>query len=147
MGIPPPTGGWRPPLTRGAGGRKDDRSEGRVGVKEQILELARAMDGGAPEETLAFLCGAAQEELEGKLKEGLSPEDCGGAFTAAAAWLALSGVYAGGGQEPASWTAGPVSVSGGLSGPERARGLRELAFRMMAPYLQDEGFCFQGVKG
>ena len=48
---------------------------------------------------------------------------------------------------PASWSAGAVSVSGAASAGERANGLREQAYRLMAPYLQDEQFFFRGVRG
>lgn len=114
------------------------------------LEYAKVLGDAGEEELplLEVLCETAEAELRGRLKAGVSAEDCGGAFPAAAAWMALAGLYGGrGGGEPTSWTAGAVSVSGGVSAGEQARTLREQAERLMAPYLRDDGFCFRGVRG
>ena len=120
-------------------------------MQETILEYAKGM-GPVGEEELSLLkdlCGAAEAELAGKLRDGLKPEDCNGAFPLAAAWLARAGLCAGQGAEdtPASWSAGAVSVSGCASAAERADGLRGQAYRLMAPYLEDESFFFRGVRG
>lgn len=117
----------------------------------KILEYAKLMGqvGEGQEALLEDLCQAAEAELAGKLREGLAPEDCAGAFPAAAAWLALAGLCAGQGAvgEPPSWSAGAVSVSGAAPAGERAGTLRKQAFELMAPYLRDEGFFFRGVRG
>ena len=52
------------------------------------MGLVRAMGSGSWDETLLEkLCQAVQAELEGRLKPGLTAQDCGGAFPVAAAWL------------------------------------------------------------
>lgn len=120
-------------------------------MREKIFEYAKGMgpvgEGELPHQEA--LCGTAEAELAGKLRYGLKPEDCNGAFPLAAAWLARAGLCAGQGAEemPASWSAGAVRVSGAASAGERADGLREQAYRLMAPYLEDEGFFFRGVRG
>lgn len=120
-------------------------------MHNEILEYATLLSeaGEGREALLEALCQAAEAELTGKLREGLVPEDCGGAFPVAAAWLALAGLCAGQGAagEPPSWSAGAVSVSGAAPAGERASTLRKQAFELMAPYLRDEGFWFQGVRG
>ena len=120
-------------------------------MQETILKYAKGM-GAVPEEQqdlLETLCSAAEAELAGKLRRGLKPEDCSGAFPLAAAWLARAGLCAGQGAEdtPRSWSAGAVSVSGAAPASERADGLRGQAYRLMAPYLEDGNFFFQGVRG
>lgn len=115
------------------------------------LECARLLGhvGEEEESLLEALCGVAETELAGKLRRGVTPEDCGGAFPVAAAWLALAGLCTGQGAsgDPLSWTAGDVSVSGAVSAGERAETLRAQAMRLMAPYVQDERFYFRGVQG
>lgn len=116
-------------------------------MTEQIIALAIAM--GASEEQRAILeplCAAAERTLAAQLRPGVTPQDCADAFTVCAAWMALDGLYAvGGGGEVTSFTAGDVSIqteSGGDTG-----GLTEQIQRLMAPYLTDGGFYFQGVTG
>lgn len=120
-------------------------------MQEKIFEYAKGMGTVAEGELplLEALCGAAEAELSGKLRYGLKPGDCNGVFPLAAAWLARAGLCAAQEAEnmPASWSAGAVSVSGAASAGERANGLREQAYRLMAPYLQDEQFFFRGVRG
>ena len=120
-------------------------------MQETILKYARAM--GTVEEgqqaLLEALCATAEAELAGKLREGVRPQDCNGAFPLAAAWLARAGLCAGQWTEdaPRSWSAGAVSVTGSAPAGERADGLEGQAYRLMAPYLKDERFFFQGVRG
>ena len=120
-------------------------------MQDTILEYARSMGtvGEGQEALLEALCRAAETELAGRLREGMTPEGCGGAFPLAAAWLARAGLCEAQGVEdtPKSWSAGAVSVSGGASAGERADGLRGHAYRLMAPYLRDEQFFFRGVRG
>lgn len=119
-------------------------------MQETILNYARGMGpvGEGQEALLEALCRTAQEELAGKLREGLEPEGCGGAFPLAAAWLARAGLCEAQGAEglPESWSAGAVRISAAPIG-ERAGDLREQAYRLMAPYLRDERFFFRGVRG
>ncbi|MGM9619319.1 MAG: hypothetical protein ACI3W8_05760 [Oscillospiraceae bacterium] len=99
------------------------------------------------EELLRLLCAAAESELTAKLKEGCTAEDCGEAFTCAAALLAAADFRAGltAGGEPVSFTAGSVSVSTG--GAESAAMLRRQARRLLSGRIEDDGFAFQGVRG
>ena len=113
---------------------------------EEIVALAKAL-GRVPqgqEEVLEALCRAAQEQLAGRLRAGVAPEDCGGAFQLACAWTALAGLEAGGGVE--RFTAGSVSIQTGEGGT-RAAALREQAETVLAPWLDRGGFHFRGVPG
>lgn len=110
------------------------------------MELALAL--GDVEETeraaLKLLCQAAEAELRGQLREGIRPEDCEPAFLAAAAWVALAGLYAGRSAGVSSFSAGDLTIH--QEGGEGAALLAH-AKRVMAPYRADGGFSFQGVKG
>ena len=113
---------------------------------EEIVALAKAL-GRVPqgqEEVLEALCQAAWEQLAGRLREGVAPEDCGGAFQLACAWTALAGLEAGGGVE--RFTAGSVSIQTGEGGA-RAAALREQAEAVLVPWLDGGGFHFRGVPG
>lgn len=118
-------------------------------MQETILKYAKDIGtaGEGQEALLEALCLAAEAELTGRLREGLTPEDCGEAFPVAAAWLALAGLCVGQAGEPSAWSAGAVSVSGAAPAEKRADNLRRQAEELMAPYLRDEGFWFQGVRG
>ena len=113
---------------------------------EKVLELAQTLGKTEGDETLRALCVAAVEELTGQLREGIAPEDCGGAFSLAAAWMALAGLGLGGGDEIERFTAGEVSIQRG-DARERRQALRLQAHQVMRPYLRDESFSFRGVKG
>jgi len=118
-------------------------------VEEQCLAYAKLLDAVSQEEEvlLKALCEAAVKELSGRLKQGLTPRDCGSAFPVAAAWIALSGLHVSRESDGVdAWTAGAVTVKHGQSG-QGARSLREQAERLMGPYLRDEAFWFHGVKG
>ena len=113
----------------------------------RIMELARTLGQVNPDEQelLATLCGAAQRELIGRLREGVEAEDCPEAFALAGAWLALSGleVSRGAGQ-PQSFTAGDVTIHSGGAG-DKAKLLREQAERIMSGWTKDNHFLFYGV--
>lgn len=112
---------------------------------EEVLKLAAALGKREADEELSLLCAAAVEELTGMLREGCSPEECGGVFALAAAWMALAGLGAGDdGVE--SFTAGEVSIRK-EDGAQRRKALRMQAMEVMKPYLRDDGFVFRGVKG
>ena len=113
----------------------------------ETVALARAL-GGVPEsreEALEALCRAAEIQLAGRLREGLSPEDCGEAFLLACAFTALAGLAAGEGSVE-SFTAGSVTVREG-SGAERPAALLRQAGEIMAPWLAGDAFAFRGVEG
>ena len=108
----------------------------------RIQALVRALGGGTDqEELLVMLCQAAETELAGRLRPGLTPEDCESAFVPAAAWMVLAWLQAAG---VASFTAGDLTIRRTGQG---AAELTAQAERLMAPYLVDGGFSFQGVAG
>ena len=119
-------------------------------MHEKILEFAK-MAGQVEEgeeELLALLCQVAERELTGKLKNGVKPEDCSGAFVIAAAWIALSLLCVSRQEDGVtSWSAGDVSVQKKESAGEQAAVYRGQAERLMQPYCEDDGFAFMGVRG
>lgn len=118
---------------------------------EQVERYARLLGDPEPEEEelLAALCTAAAAELSGRLREGVTAEECGMAFPVAAAWLALAGLCTGREENglPETWTAGAVSVKENGTPGRRAAALREQAERLMAPFLRDGDFYFRGIRG
>lgn len=118
---------------------------------EQIVYLASAIVRPAEEERplLTSMCAAAMAELAGRLRKGLTPEDCGDAFPCAAALLAASRVLpCRGGGDVEQFSVGDVSVRTGGSGiNETAAALRRQAESMLTAYCGDGEFAFLGVKG
>ena len=105
-----------------------------------------ALGRGDWDEALVLgICQAAQSQLEGRLKPGLKPEDCGGAFPIAAAWMALGHLYACDEAEGVeSFSAGDLTVR---TGGSRSKVLERQARELMAPYCREITFAVQGVKG
>lgn len=104
--------------------------------------------GAGQEELLLPLVQAVEQQLAGRLKQGVSPADCGPAFPLAAAMTAMDRLSAvtGGGGEVTSFTAGDLTVrkeSGGGAG----KTLSAQAEGLLAPWLGNTGFVFQGVDG
>lgn len=114
-------------------------------MTEEIAALAAALGKTAESEELRTLCKAAEGELTGLLREGVSPEDCEGMFPLAAAWMALGAMEVAG-DDVESFSAGTVSVRK-KDGALRRKALRLQALQVMKPYIRDEGFVFRGVKG
>ena len=98
---------------------------------------------------LEVLCRVAAEEMTGRLREGVAPEDCGAAFVLGCAWVALAGLAGGQYGGVSAFTAGSVTIREEESGEgrERAAALRLQAETVLGPYLKDRGFLFQGVEG
>lgn len=122
-------------------------------MTEQILALCRAMGAVQDrEELLLPLVQAVSEQLSRRLREGVAPEDCGPAFPLAAAMTVmdrLSAVTGGGsGGEVVSFTAGDLTIrrENGNSG-QSGKSLSDQAEELLAPWLGDTGFVFQGVEG
>lgn len=113
---------------------------------ERIVKTAVLLSGREESEELTLLCGHAAEELAGQLRGGLTPEECGGAFILAGAWLALAELETAGEGDVASFTAGDVTIRRS-EGESRGKALRMQAMQVMKPYLRDEGFVFRGVRG
>ena len=117
-------------------------------MTQQVLKLAQALGGaGQDEELLHTLCAAACRTLDRRLRDGLGPEDCQGAYPLAAAWIVMDWLRDCRGLEGVTaLSAGDISVrrEAGSGGGE---GLTARALELMAPYLRDEDFVFRGVEG
>ena len=111
------------------------------------MALCRAM-GAGPEELLLPLVQAVERQLAGRLREGVAPEDCGSAFPLAAAMTAVDRLSAmtGGGDGVTSFTAGELTIR---KETDRGTGgnLSVQAESLLAPWLEQTGFVFQGVEG
>ena len=120
-------------------------------LQETVLTLARAVSGAGEQDEvlLETLCRAAEAYWRGRLRQGVTAEDCGEAFPCAAAFTAAADLAAGqdGGIE--SFTAGSVSVKGvgGERAARRAESRRRSAEERMAPFAEPGDFAFQGVRG
>ncbi len=110
------------------------------------MDTARVFAGGLDESreaVLEHLCAAAENSLRARLREDVQPEDCHDAFVCAAAWIALSGLNAVRGSDGVkSFTAGTLTIHR-ATGAEHCLAMQ--AEVMMAPYLRDGSFQFQGV--
>lgn len=116
-------------------------------MTEQVLELLQGLCGvGQDENMLRMLCESACKVLDGRLKDGLAPEDCGGAYLLAAAWLAMDWLRGSQGMDGiTSLSAGDISIrreGGGDNGK-----LSQRAMEIMEPYFGSDGFVFRGVDG
>ena len=115
------------------------------------MDLARALGAAEQEEEglLGKLCQAALDELTGRLRPGVTPEDCREALTVAAAWMALGGLAVSrqGEGSVTAWTLGEWSVKERAAADGQADACRAQAERLMAPYLTDGDFAFLGVRG
>lgn len=119
-------------------------------MREKILALAAELTGQEPTELLEMLCDAAEAVWQGRLRAGMTAEDCEAAFCCAAAFTAAGDFLLGRGVDGiASFTAGAVSVKAreGSDGAAMAAALYLAAERMMAPYGEPGSFCFRGVQG
>lgn len=115
-------------------------------MTEEIIALCKAMGAaGDQEELMLPLVGAVVSAMKGRLRTGITPEDCGEAFPLAAAMVVMDGLdRATGGGQVTSFTAGDVSIRTGASKGESRTAQAE---RLMAPWLVEVGFAFRGVAG
>ena len=118
-------------------------------MEERIIALCHSLGATEDQEELLLpLVQAAQVALSSRLKDGVLPEDCGGAYPLACAMVAMDSLLesTGQGAEVTSFTAGELSIQtrngSGVSG-----GLRAQADRLLAPWLADVRFQFRGVRG
>lgn len=123
-------------------------------MEEKILAIASALAGATEDEQelLRLLCTAQSEVLAASLREGVTKEDCAGAFVCAAAFLSASALAAarnGGGEELSSLRAGDMTITKRTAGESSKKfdALREQAWALLKPYTRDGGFCFCGVRG
>ena len=117
-------------------------------MEQEVLALCRAM-GAGQEELLLPLVRAVCAQLAGQLKEGAAPEDCGPAFPLAAAMTAMDRLagMSGGAGEAASFTAGDLTIRRESGGSGSGKSLSARAEGLLAPWLRDGRFVFQGVEG
>lgn len=111
---------------------------------QKILALCREMGAVSDREELMLpLIRAVERQLAGRLRAGTAPEDCGDAFPLAAAMVVSDRLAEMSGGEIRSFTAGELTV-------HREKGSKSLsaqAEELLAPWLGDAGFVFQGVEG
>ena len=120
-------------------------------MEQTIQSLAQTVSGAGENDAalLEALCGAAIRRWKGRLREGLTAEECGTAFICAAAFTAAADLTAGGDGGVASFTAGEVSLKGRTAAETAALAgsLRQTAEELMAPYTVPGDFAFLGVPG
>lgn len=116
-------------------------------MTEQVMELVQALGGaGQDEDVLRMLCANACRTLDRRLRDGLTPEDCQGAYPLAAAWIAMDWLRSGQGLEGVtSLSAGDISVR--RDGTSEVGKLPQQAMELMAPFFRDDEFVFRGVRG
>ena len=118
-------------------------------MHEEILRLAAMIAKPSEEERVLLdaLCSGAEAEIIGRLRDGETPESCGGAFPCAAALLAAAGLLpCRDSGDVTQFSAGEVSLKTG-GACEAAAALRRQAAAMMEPFWRDDSFSFLGVRG
>ena len=116
-----------------------------MSLAEQIYAQALVMVGElSPEQDalLRVLCRVAKNTLAGRLRSGITPEDCRADFIAAGSLCALAARSESDGS-PERFTAGELTVQKGSS-CAAARCLRSQAELILMPYVRD-CFAFLGV--
>lgn len=123
--------------------------------KEKVYQKAELMLNRTLTEKerlmLLEMCDCAGEELEGRLRAGVDPDDIESTFVKAAGILALS-LYIQlweGDQGVSNLKLGDVSLQRRSAGEARvsASSLRQCAEGMLGAWLEDRGFAFYGVRG
>ena len=117
-------------------------------MDEEILALCMAMGAGEDRrELLLPLIEAVRTALAARLRPGVAPEDCGGAFPVAAAMEVMDHLNGAAGLDRVSFfTAGDLSIRTGEGGTGKIS-LSGRAERLLAPWLGETGFAFKGVPG
>lgn len=110
---------------------------------DEIISLAASLCGmETADAILVALCEAAHDCLSLRLKEGVSPQDCGRAFPIAAAAIAAKGRREGlESGNVSSFTAGSVSLSVTQEGDR----FTSAALGLLEPWLRDSNFGFRRV--
>lgn len=116
-----------------------------MNLTDQIYTQALVMVGMlVPEQDalLRVLCHVAKNTLAGRLRPGLTPEDCQADFIAAGSLFALAALSESD-SGPERFTAGELTIQK-TSSSAAARCLRSQAELLLLPYVRD-GFAFLGV--
>ena len=119
-------------------------------MTQEIMALCRSLGAGEDQEELLLpLVQAAQTRLAGRLRAGVSPEDCGPAFLLAVALTAVEELEGAAGDDRSvtSFTAGDLTIRRETGGGRSAGSCGQLAQELLSPWLGETGFCFQGVRG
>ena len=114
-------------------------------LTDQIYAQALVMVGPLAEEQdalLRVLCRVANTTLAGRLRSGVTPEDCRADFIAAGSLFALAAMSESDGS-PERFSAGELTIQKGSS-CAAARCLRSQAELLLMPYVRD-CFAFLGV--
>ncbi len=114
-----------------------------MSLQTEIRAAASLITGALPadqESLLYTLCDAAAQELQLRLRPGVTPEDCGKCFSAAAALTAVSLFRTAQEGEISSFEAAGVAVKISDCGA-----VRRLAEELLAPWC-DGGVVFRGVR-
>jgi hypothetical protein len=114
-------------------------------MTEQIYAQALLMAGkltAEQENLLQMLCRVSKAQLEGRLRPGITAEDCRSDFVCAGSLLALAALSESDGG-PERFTAGELTIQRG-SQSAAAQCLRGQAELLMMPYVRDS-FAFLGV--
>lgn len=116
-------------------------------LEDQVYARAVRMAGtldGREEALLKILCRSACVTMRGRLRDGVTPEDCLEDFLAASSLYALAALEESGADAGVErFSAGELTVQRS-SATARGDSLREQADRMMLPYAV-AGFFFAGV--
>lgn len=116
-----------------------------MSLTDQIYTQALVMVGQLTAEQdalLRVLCRVAKTTLEGRLRTGLTAEDCRADFIAAGSLFALAALSESD-SGPERFTAGELTIQRGSSSAA-ARCLRSQAELILMPYVRD-CFAFLGV--
>ena len=112
-------------------------------VYARAAVLAGQLDG-RQQALLKVLCKVAAASLAGRLRQGLTPEDCGEDFLAAASLHALAALESVREEAPVEEIkAGDLTVKT-ASREAASRRLQQEAEALLRPYLEDS-FSFAGV--
>ena len=116
---------------------------------QQVFTRAKHLAGELTEQQtliLEALCSASTSALTVRLREGITPEDCGNDFVIAAGLMALAAMAGVSADIPTEQiTAGDFSIrKGSVRYDNVADCLRAQAEQIMVPYVADR-FSFQGV--
>lgn len=108
------------------------------------MALCYCLGAQEEQETLLLpLVKTAEQALAARLRSGVDPEDCP-AFAVAAALVAMEGLEGAEGGGVTAFTAGEVTIRAERGG-QTSRTAQ--ALRLLAPWLKETGFAFQGVAG
>ena len=116
-----------------------------MSLTDQIYAQALVMVGRlSPEQDalLRVLCRVAKNTLAGRLRSGITPEDCRADFIAAGSLFALAALSESDGS-PERFTAGDLTVQRGRT-DSASKCLRRQAELILMPYVRD-CFTFLGV--